>query len=118
MSYSGAVLRFITTSAEAPMQAEAVYDKWIAILEKISEEDAVFNQWRYAYGEQGVSIDVRERNRVINDAIKSERKFETSYNGTGLISFTCRGDFTPEEKNITILRTAFLGEANAQAYSF
>ncbi|WP_353980136.1 Imm52 family immunity protein [Salinicola endophyticus] len=107
MGYSGAVLRFISLPAEAPMQAEAVYDKWIAMLEKISGEDPVMHQWRYAYGEQGISIDVHERNRVINDAIKPEKKFDPKYSGEGLISFTSRGNFSPEEKKYYYIENGF-----------
>ncbi|WFF41627.1 hypothetical protein EVC62_09000 [Salinicola endophyticus] len=107
MSYSGAVLRFMIPPAVAPMAAEAVYDQWISMLDAISQEDPVFSHWRYAYGEQGISIDVHEKTRVVKDAIKSVREFERGYNGMGLISFACRGNFSVEERKCHYTENGF-----------
>lgn len=107
MSYSGAVLRFMIPPAVAPMAAEVVYDQWISMLDAISQEDPVFSHWRYAYGEQGISIDVHEKTRVVKDAIKSVREFERGYNGMGLMSFACRGNFSVEERKYHYTENGF-----------
>ncbi|OLO05691.1 Imm52 family immunity protein [Salinicola socius] len=107
MSYKGMTLRFFIEPPEKVMAAEDVYDQWISMLDAISQEDPVFSHWRYAYGEQGISIDVHEKTRVVKDAIKSVREFERGYNGMGLMSFACRGNFSVEERKYHYTENGF-----------
>ncbi|OLO04103.1 MULTISPECIES: Imm52 family immunity protein [Salinicola] len=107
MSYAGAVISFIVPPAEDPMAAEAVYDRWISMLDAISQEDPVLSQWRYADDDRGVLLDVHERARVVQLAISDVRQFNHNYKGVGLISFTSYGNFSMEEKKYHYTENSF-----------